>query len=291
MPANPTYGIGGYGSGKYGNQAIEFLGLGYYLSLLTSEYQGSPKLNALLNLVLGIWNDISMAQVQLDTAFDIDFAEGAQLDVLGIILGASRTVTFQPSGGVSPTLDDATYRIYLKAQAAKNQWDGTILSMQSIWQTLFPAGKITIADQQDMSAYIILTGTFTSILRDLILNGYIVPRPEGVLYNYTFPTFPVFAFDSPDVIGPIMDVYVGSAAGSGYTVGDVLTIVQAGASGGTAIVVSVDGGGGITSLGIETPGTNYSNAVDLATTGGTGTGALVDVATSYTAGFDAGRWT
>lgn len=195
MPANPSYGVGGYGSGKYGNQAIEFLGLGYYLSLLTSEYQNSPKLTALLNKILTIWNDISMAQVQLDTAFDIDFAEGVQLDVLGVILGVGRRVPFQPSGGISPNLTDSSYRILLKAQAAKNQWDGTILGMQAIWQNLFPGGTIIIADQQNMTANIIITGSFDSITQDLITNGFIVPRPEGVLYNFIFGSFPMFGFD------------------------------------------------------------------------------------------------
>jgi len=123
-------------------------------------------------------------------------ALGPQLDLLGSTVGAKRTVGFQPSNSVSPVLDDATYRIYIKAKIAQNQWDGTLPSLYPIWATLFPSGRIIIIDNQNMTATITLIGAFTSITKDLISNGYIVPRPEGVLYNYVFGTLPFFGFGS-----------------------------------------------------------------------------------------------
>jgi hypothetical protein len=192
---NPHYGTSGYGLGRYGNQPIENLPLGYYIALLTSQYRRSPKLNALLYAILVKLDDVSRVLVKLDTAIDIDDAVGAQLDQLGAIAGASRTVPFQPSGGVSPVLNDATYRIYIKSKIAQNQWDGTIDSLYGIWQTLFPGGQIIIADQQDMTAIIILSGSFTSIIQDMINNDMIVPRPEGVLYTYLYPVLPIFGAD------------------------------------------------------------------------------------------------
>jgi hypothetical protein len=196
MP-NPGYGAGGYGQGGYGNQPIETLPIGYYVALLTSQYQppSSPKLNALLYVLLKKFDDVSQCLVKFDTAFDLDGAVGPQLDALGQVAGAARTVGFQPSGSVSPVLDDATYRIYIKAKIAQNQWDGTITSLYSIWKYLFPSGSIVIADQQNMTAIIFLSGSFTSIIQDLITNGYIVPRPEGVLYTYVFSTLPAFGAD------------------------------------------------------------------------------------------------
>jgi hypothetical protein len=131
----------------------------------------------------------------MDTAFDLDSAVGVQLDALGSIAAAFRTVGFQPSGGVSPVLDDETYRIYIKAKIAANQWDGTITTLYPIWNSLFPAGQLVIADNQNMTATILMTGSFTSILQDLITNGYIVPRPEGVQYSYVFAELPAFGFD------------------------------------------------------------------------------------------------
>jgi len=196
MSQNVYYGVGGYGTGGYGNEPIETLPIGYYTGILTSQYKNSPKLNALLYVLLKKFDDVSQLLVQLDTSLDLDAAIGAQLDMLGAVAGASRTVGFQPSDGVSPVLDDTTYRLYIKAKIAQNQWDGTLPSLYPIWQQLFPAGKIIIIDNQNMTADITLTGTFTSIIQDLITNGYIVPRPEGVLYNYIFGVLPFLGFGS-----------------------------------------------------------------------------------------------
>lgn len=199
--SNPYYGTQGWGARGYGNQPIENLPLGYYLNLLTSQYKNSPKLQALVTMLLQKFDDVSQVLVQMDTALDLDAAVGAQLDMLGAVVAAKRTVAFQPSGGVSPVLDDATYRLYIKAKIAQNQWDGTLPSLYPIWAALFPSGSIIIIDNQNMSADITLKGAFTSIIQDLIVNGYIVPRPEGVLYTYLFGTLPFFGFgESPGFI-------------------------------------------------------------------------------------------
>jgi Protein of unknown function (DUF2612) len=199
----PLYGESGYGSGRYGladNGPIYTLTLGYYLALLTSQYRPplAPNLNAFLLDLLQPADDLTTLLSMFTQSFDLSYAVGVQLDVLGVIIGQGRTVGFQPSGGVSPVLDDATYRILLLARIAQNQWDGKIDSLQSIWRQLFPFGRIYIQDHQNMSATVFPTGTFSSILQDLITNGYIVPRPEGVLYEYVFGTLPLFGFDRND---------------------------------------------------------------------------------------------
>lgn len=201
MSQNPFYGTQGYGSGGYGNEPLETLPIGYYLSLVTSQYASSKKFNKLLYVLLKKFDDASQVLVNMDTALDLDGAVGVQLDMLGATVGAFRTVGFQPSDGISPVLDDATFRIYIKAKIAQNQWDGTIISLYPIWQSLFPGGKIIFIDNQNMSCDITLTGSFTSITRDLIVNGYIIPRPEGVLYTFIFGVLPFFGFgDSPGFI-------------------------------------------------------------------------------------------
>lgn len=194
--SNPNYGTQGYGTGGYGNAPLEWLPIGYYLGLVTSQYANSVKFNQLLQVLLRKFDEVSQVLVRMDTALDLDLAVGAQLDMLGSTVGAGRTVGFQPSGDVSPVLDDATYRIYIKAKIAQNQWDGTLPSLYPIWQQLFPGGSIIIIDNQNMTADITLTGAFTSITQDLITNGYIVPRPEGVLYTYLFGVLPFFGFGS-----------------------------------------------------------------------------------------------
>jgi Protein of unknown function (DUF3383) len=67
-------------------------------------------------------------------------------------------------------------------------------------------------------------------------------------------------------------------AGTGYVAGDLITVVQSGASHGVLTVLTVSSGA-VTSLGVTigNQGTGYANAVGLATTGGTGTGLEVDI--------------
>lgn len=175
---------------------IQYLPTGYYLNLLTSEYKQAPNFNKWLQSVLDIANDITTCLASISGSFDIDVATGDQLDVLGVIIGASRTVSFQPSGGVSPVLDDKTYRLLLKATIANNQWNGTIQSLYPIWEQLFPGGRIIVIDNQNMTATIIMTGAFSSIIQDLITNGLIVPRPQAVAYTYAFGTLPFFGFST-----------------------------------------------------------------------------------------------
>lgn len=170
--------------------------LQYYMNLFTSQYRLSPNLQQWQTAMLTPIDDLTNCIQGFNGAYDIDCAIGAQLDILGQIVGVSRTVPFQPSNGVSPVLDDTTYRLLLYATIARNTWNGTITSLYQIWQYLFPSGQIIIADQQNMSAIITTTGTFTSIVNDLISNGLIVPRPEGVLYNYVVgQSGKLFGFD------------------------------------------------------------------------------------------------
>lgn len=194
----PLYGESGYGTGRYGiadNGPIYKMPLGYYLSLFTSQYQNSPRLLAWAAKAWQPIDDLTNCLAFLASGYDLDYAVGNQLDVCGQLIGQSRQVNFQPSNGVSPILDDNTYRILLYARRAQNNWNGTIGSLYSLWQTLFPSGKLVINDNQNMSCTILLSGTFTSIIQDLIVNGYIVPRPEGVTYTYTYSNLPIFGAD------------------------------------------------------------------------------------------------
>jgi hypothetical protein len=121
------------------------------------------------------------------------------LDIIGIIVGQPRQVNFQPSNSVSPILDDATYSILLKATIAKNNWDGNIDSLQGVWQQLFPGGTISITDNQDMTMSSTLKGGFTNIIVDLINNGYIIPKPQGVSLNLALPVHPLWGWGRSDI--------------------------------------------------------------------------------------------
>lgn len=194
----PLFNQNGYGSGRYGladNGPIYSLPIDYYLNLYTSMYKLAPKMLAFTRVLLTPLDDISNCLNTFTEAFDLDLAIGAQLNFLGQDVGASRVTPFQPSDGVSPILDDDTYRLLIKATIANNMWDGTQTSLSAIWQTLFPGGTIVIDDQQNMTAIVVMSGSFSSIIKDLIVNDLIVPRPETVQYTYTFAQLPLLGFD------------------------------------------------------------------------------------------------
>jgi len=202
-----------------------------YIKLFTSQYQNSTKLLAWARSFMDIVDDIKDLAQNLSFYFSLfrvidkdaisyvpnalttkagsytftsfDACVGNQLDILGVILGVPRQVTFDPTDGSSPILDDDTYRILLKNQVLKNHWDGRAESLQTTWKELFPGGKIIVQDNQNMTIDVTITGTFTQIIIDLIENDYIVPRPQGVWMNYYVGTIspanlPFFGFDRRD---------------------------------------------------------------------------------------------
>ena len=171
-----------------------------YLRKITSEYQAgaSPNMLAWLQTNIQLYEDMLACLSTFTVAFNPATAIGAQLDVLGAIIGQSRTVTFQPTGSVSPVLDDVTYRILLQARILQNHWNGKIDSLFGIWQAIFPGGTLIVNDAQNMTVAIYVAGAFTSIIKDLITNGYILPRPQTVQYTYSFATLPMLGFDRDD---------------------------------------------------------------------------------------------
>lgn len=169
--------------------------ISYYTKLLTSEYANQPKLQQWLQVLLQPFVDAGACADTLYQAFDISNAVGAQLDMLGQIVGISRTLPFQPANGFSAVLTDSDYKTLLLATIGANFWNGLADSLQPLWQTLFPGGSIVIQDNQNMTLDVFLAGSFSSIVIDMITNGLIIPRPEGVLVNYHLGSLPLFGFD------------------------------------------------------------------------------------------------
>lgn len=198
MPAGYGYGYLGYGIGPYGGDPIAALPISYYLGLIPSQYQSSPKFLAFVTMLVKKFDDVTNCLLSFTNAFDLNYAVGVQLDSLGQILGISRTLPFQPSGGLSAILGDSDYRTLLLAKVYLNLWDGEADSLQPLWQNIFPGGRIVIDDGQNMSAVIVLAGGFTALAQQMITNGMIIPRPAGVEYTYTFATLPIFGLDRND---------------------------------------------------------------------------------------------
>lgn len=156
-----------------------------YLSTICSSWRGASNFLAWLGSNLQLFQDGIQCLNQFDQAFGLLTAVGPQLDILGQILGQSRTVGFQPRFGISPVLDDTTYRLLLRSSVWRNHWNGLTVGLWPGWYAIFPGSQLLISDSQAMSVSFLITLNASTLVIDLITNGLIIPIPQGVEYSYT----------------------------------------------------------------------------------------------------------
>ena len=156
-----------------------------YLNIITSEHRQQPKYIAMLTAYLRKLQDAQLVIEAFDLHFNLNEAIGAQLDRLGDIVGRSRILAFQPESR-SALLDDDNYRLIIKAKILQNQWAGTIEDMANLFQQVFPDMQLKIIDHQNMSMEIQVTGLRDDLQLQMLNNGYVIPKPEGVSIKITF---------------------------------------------------------------------------------------------------------
>ena len=156
----------------------------------------------------------------LQMAYDLDFAVGKQLDIIGKIVGISRNVPFSipknyfgfsghlnayPFGSKFNSvvaypfrgkfeipysdgqLNDNDYRFFIKAKIIKNyatskNIDSNNLSIQNAVDYLFN-GKAYIVDNKDMTMTLYIDESYDLSKIRYIQSLDLLPRPQGVRYN------------------------------------------------------------------------------------------------------------
>jgi hypothetical protein len=109
-----------------------------YLDLYTHQYRLSTKLIDFSYDRLQYLAEIRDALYGIDTGLYIETAVGEQLDIIGQIVGMSRTLPFEPTDGSSPILEDSFYRQLIRAKIALNHWDGQLQTIEEAWKNIFP---------------------------------------------------------------------------------------------------------------------------------------------------------
>jgi hypothetical protein len=220
-------------------------GTNNYPSLITSEHQKPNFIAVITALTQGSVDNQAILST-LAAYFDLDAAVGSQLDAVGLWVGISRNLTipltnvyfafdtagvgfdqgtwwspFDPVTQLDVLPDDA-YRILLRARIAANQWDGTVPTAYTIWNTLFASTgtSVLIQDNQNMTMEFALLGPLpNAVTLALLENGYLNLKPVGVaIDDYWTPSVantPYFGFD------------VESSAISGFDVGAWGTLTPA----------------------------------------------------------------
>lgn len=118
-------------------------------------------------------------------------------------------------------------------------------------------------------------------LTDIQSDGFATNTPEYQAATLYFGQNPTYLWIGRQDLTAIATVSIGGAAGSGYVVGDIVTVVQSGAQGGQVKVTAIGVNGVPTAIQLieGSQGTGYSPANNLSTTGGTGTGLEINVLT------------
>jgi hypothetical protein len=169
-----------------------------YISLTTSQYANSVKFKAWLSKLLEIPVQAQQISETLFENFDIDSSTGVQLDILGSLLHVSRILPFQPTNGVSPILNDDDYRFLIKSTIIKSMWDGTTEMLYLRWEGMLSDIHIIVKDNQDMSMDVLVIGSIPDIVKQMIEQNMIIPKPSGVRINYAIMQPPIFAFDQDE---------------------------------------------------------------------------------------------
>ena len=211
-----------------------------YLDLVTSEHNKQPDYLKFLCALLQPMADGQAVANGLVSLFDIDTAEGLQLDIIGLWVGRSRYLSV-PLTGVYFTFDDGPgfdrgslrgrfdplnylvvlpdhyYRLLLYATVAANHWDGSVPGAYAAYAIMFaPSGyQLAIIDNQDMTMDLVLYGpTPDAITLALFLGGYLDLKPVGVrVRNYIVSVNPdakIFAFD----VSPSSPIFGGFDVGA-----------------------------------------------------------------------------
>jgi hypothetical protein len=196
-----------------------------YTNLITSAHRSASRFVSTVGANVAPIVQCMAFLAEMPAAFDLDYAIGVQLDMVGEWVGLSRYITvpldtpwfswdtagrgwdagiwkgpLSPTTGISP-LDDETYRNLLRAKIAANSWNGTVGAVSDILNGFFGDYGVTIdvEDRQDMSVNYLVPGATPSILMLSIMAGRYIPvKPAGVRTSYILPSVsgdPIFGFD------------------------------------------------------------------------------------------------
>ncbi len=200
-----------------------------YTELITNYHATKHHFPQHIDLITRPFTDVSSSVADMIRKFDVDSANGDQLDIIGLWVGRSRVVTtpisnvyfswdtdglgwdqgnwqgpHDPDAGFT-SLSNDVYRLVLKAQIAINQWDGTVGHLEELLEKIFSGTGIEmhVIDNMDMSisiSAIALNGiaNTSAELVEVIKSGALTVKAAGVRVkslDVIDPAHPLFGFD------------------------------------------------------------------------------------------------
>ena len=152
----------------------------YYADLLILQYKTQPRARATIQaLIKELYGSGSL--LDLVNGFNLDTAEGKQLDTLGKYIGLGRQVKVNIGSSDTNILTDDQYRILLKLKLVQNTNFSSTSQIRTALYELFP-NDIRLFDPRTM-VYEYQLSTLFNDLVNVIIAEELLPLPMGVGYN------------------------------------------------------------------------------------------------------------
>lgn len=181
----------------------------YYADLLIMQYRDKEKARGMIELLadMVIMNQLPIA---VQNAFNIDDAEGVQLDTIGKIVGVNRTGFYFDNTIV---LDDEEFRLLIYFKIGQNNSGSSLYDIQNMIATYFP-GQMYVFDYKTMRlSYIIDSDLGTQNLIKVVIAQGLLPCPMAVQLSATIyvPTIDKFfgfrTYKNPGTINTPFQTY------------------------------------------------------------------------------------
>lgn len=148
----------------------------YYQDLLILQYRGKTKARATIDALVRMVVADQLPR-SMQNAFDLETAEGVQLDVIGKIVGATR-YGYDFSGPV--TLADEDFRQFIKIAIVQNSSGSSLFDVQALLSAYFP-GIIFVFDHLGMRInYFFDSDAISTQLAEFFVMSGRLPKPIGV---------------------------------------------------------------------------------------------------------------
>ncbi len=181
-----------------------------------AQYRDKPKIRQWFNITPTLGAELETAFNDVAHSYDIDDAEGEQLNVIGRIVGIDRSFESQISfevttqyggtnnastwGGlgaqyqttgrtISGEVSDAIFKTLIKAKIAKNNSPATLDGVCEALRYITNVDIIRVIDNEDMTFSVSFGQQLDPIAREVFNTFDVVPRPQGVQFSgYTEET-------------------------------------------------------------------------------------------------------
>jgi len=171
-----------------------------------SQYRSKPKATGWFNITPAIAEQLTNVYDDVRNMYDIDAAGTAELNIIGRIVGISRSFesmitndTYDWGGSVSQfggsgvqfksptglggsTVSNDIYRMLIKAEIAKNNGDATIDNIIFALSNVIDVSAVSLIDYENMTFSVTLYSELTTTERFVLNTFDIVPRPQGVKF-------------------------------------------------------------------------------------------------------------